>query len=120
LGSAGSLREAVILKSMAFDRKADFLKTIMLSRAATLDTASAEQMESYKKLVHEYEDMFYYRIKITKEKNAEGISEEMLKNLIGTKKGKMHKISFTAGKKIEKELVNTSIVELTREGIKKE
>lgn len=116
MGPTGALREVVILKALSFERKLDFLNTILIARAVTLDNTKQDEVQSYNDLVKQYEDAFYYKspkIAATKKK----ITPEMLERLIGKKdknrkKGK--KITFSTGKPVDRNLTGIDISELSK------
>ena len=124
MGPAGELREAVILKALAFERKTEFLKTLLISRSAILNPSSAEQIDSYKQLMQEYEDAFYYKMPAitqsgeTTKAGTKEISPDMLQKVMGKKRGKMRKLSFTTGGKLEKNMQNTDLNTLAKQRMK--
>lgn len=118
------MREAVILKALAFERKTEFLKTLLISHSAILNIASTEQTDSYRALMQEYEDSFNYKMPaITQSGKAnkagtKEISLDMLQKVMGSKRGKMRKLSFTTGNRLEKDMQNASLSELAKKRMK--
>lgn len=124
MGPTGELREVVILKALAFERKTEFLKTLLISRSAILNPSSEEQINNYRELMQEYEDSYYYKMpdtakasKTSKAGTAD-ISLSTLQKVMGKKRGKMKKLSFTTGDRLEKNMQSTNLNTLAKQRMK--
>ena len=113
------MREVVILKALSFDRKVDYLKTLLITKSVTLDQTQPKAVQDYNDLIKQYEDAFYYKSpQITS--TDKDITEDMLARLIGDrKKKKVSKHIFTTADRVSDELNNVTFSELSKTLIKK-
>lgn len=108
------MREVVILKALSFDRKLEFLQTLLIAKAVTLNSDDQEGIKTYNKIVQQYEDTYNYKIPkpITAKKD---ITPEMFEKIVnrGKTQDKPKMVSFTTSAQIKDDL-NVDISELAQ------